>query len=456
MRRSNSPPPPIQPRDLISRGRDVALARVAEHCGRFPDIDFARERRSMEDPREAALARSLEAAVLRHWAGLRRIAEVHLKRPWATLDAPAQSAILVGAAQLMLFDRIPDHAAVDECVQWAKRPPNGERSGLVNAVLRRVTAMRKERVGAMPAQEWAQRRDVFPRGDGSAWILSERSFDEGLVARLAAQCSLTTFTADRWLSAFGQSDAIDLAAATLVQAPTIVTGIAGTGDGLTPHSEDGFFVYDGSPETLGTLLASARFARVQDPASARAVAATASRPAQLIIDLCAGRGTKTLQLAQVHPDAQIIATDTDERRRTDLAARLKRLDDPRISVVTPAELKQWEGKADLVLLDVPCSNSGVLARRVEARHRLDKAHLESLQSLQRTIAAHGARLLAPGGTIVWSTCSLEAEENSQGAQELVRLTGGRLLQETLIRPSGLPGDSPQRIATGAYHAIIGT
>lgn len=429
---------------------------MAEHCGRFPDIDFARERRAPEDLREAALARSLEAAVLRHWAGLRRIAEVHLRRPWTTLDGPAQSAILVGAAQLMLFDRIPDHAAVDECVQWAKRPPNGERSGLVNAVLRRITAMRKERVNAMPAQEWAQRRDVFPRGDGSAWILTDRAFDEGLVARLAAQTSLTTFTIDRWIAAFGQTGAIDLAAATLVQAPTVVTGITAPGEGLTPHADSGFFVYDGAPETLGALLASAPFARVQDPASARAVAATAGRTPRLIIDLCAGRGTKTLQLAQVHPAAQIIATDTDERRRADLTSRLARLNDPRLSVVTPTELKPWEGKADLVLLDVPCSNSGVLARRIEARHRLDKAHLESLQSLQKTIAAHGARLLAKGGAILWSTCSLETEENTLAAQEVVRLTAGRLLQETLVRPAGLPGDAATGIATGAYHAIIET
>jgi 16S rRNA (cytosine967-C5)-methyltransferase len=185
---------------------------------------------------------------------------------------------------------------------------------------------------------------------------------------------------------------------------------------------------------------------VQDPTSAAPVAATAdlSPPPKLIIDFCAGRGTKSRQLAHLHPQAKVIATDPDPER----FESLKQV--PGIEAVPPKDVATYAGRADLLVLDVPCSNTGVLARRLEARYRYHAGSLASLTALQREIAELAAPLLAPGGAVLYSTCSIEPEENQQQAEALA----GRLNRSIRKVESTLPGGSEASYHDGGFFALM--
>ncbi len=184
---------------------------------------------------------------------------------------------------------------------------------------------------------------------------------------------------------------------------------------------------------------------------ARAVQATAGLMPGLIIDVCAGKGTKTRQLAELHRQARIIATDAKPARRAVLAKAFS--GDDRVRVVEPDELLPLAGQADLVVADVPCSNSGVLARRVEARYRLDET-LGTLVDLQRQIVADAMRHLADAGHFLYSTCSLEPEENRGQVDWIMRWHPMRLRGAASLEPRGLPGDPPARYADGGFFALL--
>jgi 16S rRNA (cytosine967-C5)-methyltransferase len=173
----------------------------------------------------------------------------------------------------------------------------------------------------------------------------------------------------------------------------------------------------------------------------------------LIVDACAGRGTKTRQLARAYPDARILATDTDARRRATLAEAFT--GHPRVRVVAPAEVTGLaRSRADLVVLDVPCSNTGVLARRVEARYRAGDAVLSQLVGLQRTIMRDADPWLAAGGHILYSTCSLEPEENEQQTAWAASNLGWKVGFSRATLPVGVPGGPARDYRDGSFAAVL--
>ena len=225
---------------------------------------------------------------------------------------------------------------------------------------------------------------------------------------------------------------------------------AGSDPGLLAHDEAGFHVLREQEHPLRDVLDRHPDALVQDPTTSGAVRRTMGLSPGTILDYCAGRGTKTRQLAAVHPEARIIATDVDEVRfdaLVELAA-----DSPRIDVVEPDEARAMVGQIDLLVLDVPCSNTGVLPRRPEARLRFSMPALETLVGMQRQIFADTIPCLAPAGHVLYSTCSLEPEENEQMPAWLSKWHGWDLVDETRVLPRGLPGDGPDRYCDGGYAA----
>ncbi|PKL33590.1 MAG: hypothetical protein CVV40_00560, partial [Planctomycetes bacterium HGW-Planctomycetes-2] len=231
---------------------------------------------------------------------------------------------------------------------------------------------------------------------------------------------------------------------------------------LTPHGAPGHSIFTGSHDELIRLLDSRRDVWVQDPASSLAVSMISNLRPGLIIDLCAGKGTKARQLAATFPDARIIATDVDSLRLETLA---RSVDPSRVTAMPyerlwapPGKGECWLGEADLVVLDVPCSNTGVLARRVEARYRFSRRRTEGLTTMQRQIMADSMRLLRRGGgssRVLYSTCSLDPEENAEQAAWLARWHGLRIERESLRSPEGLPGEPAERYSDGAYAALLG-
>jgi 16S rRNA (cytosine967-C5)-methyltransferase len=178
-----------------------------------------------------------------------------------------------------------------------------------------------------------------------------------------------------------------------------------------------------------------------------------AKPPALIVDLCAGRGTKTRQLAALYPNATVLATDPDRARFAALESLAA--SNPRVRALHPQELfREAAGRADLLLLDVPCSNSGVLARRPEARYRFSKARTKSVLELQQKIADPAIGLVAPKGAVLYATCSIERGENESQAKRLASNFALSLVVERTILPTGLPGEAHSAYRDGGYHALL--
>ena len=441
--------------------RELVAARVTKRTREFPHLFPNPLRTDGLDPRDVALANAIDQAVARRWLTLVTVIRSVLSRPWERLEPQVQGSLLVGAAQILLLDRIPDHAAINDAVNWTKsRRPKA--AGMVNAVLRRVAELRTEITPGVisgsrkitPDVIFA--RDELPLHDGNVVKLGKPVFDEDPLQRLAEQTSHPVELLARWVERDGFDRAARLALHGLVHPPIILTGVDLPGalpaGRCTPHEEPGFVVFDGDRTQLVPLLAGHTSRRVQDPASAAAVAATADLIPNLIVELCAGKGTQTRQLAEVHPQALIIATDGNPRKRAVLREVFRGHD--RVRVVEPDQLLEHAGRADLVVVDAPCSNTGVLARRVEARYRCTPDALSSLVDLQRQILVDAIRLRAEDGQILYCTCSVEPDENRQQVEWLRKWHRAETRREVCLLPAGEPGGSPDRYRDGGYFAIL--
>jgi 16S rRNA (cytosine967-C5)-methyltransferase len=435
---------------LEKTARSLVAERIEQRAQRFPELYPERLHTGGLAGRDAALAHAIDQAVARRWITLAAAIQPLLKRPWSQLQTSVQAALLTGGAQLLLLERLPDHAVINEAVSWVKRRSPGG-AGLVNAVLRRVADLRRDRIDAggplpLPATD-------LPLHDGTAWRLAAPVFDDDALSRLGQQASLPVELLRRWVSRYGLDEAARLAGHGLVHPPIIVAGLAGEpGSGLTPHEEHGFAVLEGGRADLDPLLAEHPDARVQDPGSAAAVAATATLVPELIAEVCAGRGTKTKQMAQMHPQARIVASDVSTHRLADLRELFRGHD--RVLVADPKGLIEFAGRADLVVVDPPCSNTAVLARRAEAKYRVGPQSLGRLVDLQRQILADALRALAEGGHLLYSTCSLEPEENEQQIDWVRQWHRLDRLEQTIRPPLGAPGDPPSRYRDGCFFALL--
>jgi 16S rRNA (cytosine967-C5)-methyltransferase len=428
--------------------RELVTARIAERARRFPEFDL-----TPLDASSTALARAIDQAAARHWLALVAVLDSRLDQPWANLQPPLQAALLTGAAQLLLLENEPDHAVINDAVEWAKRNVRHKAGGLVNAVLRRLAALREEIITVTGQLDPG--RNVLPLHDGRAWRLSEDVFDADPIRRLAQQTSHSEELLSHWMSAHGRETTYRLAWHSLVHPPIVIaSGIALADPLLSPHSQPGFFIFTGTHDELVALLAAHPKARVQDPGSARPALSTLQLdpPPNLIVDACAGKGTKTRQLALLHPQARIVAADVDAMRSAVLRESLAGHD--RIEVIEYTQLHQFREQADLVLLDVPCSNTGVLARRMEAKYRFSRKSLESIVQVQRQIVADAIPLLMPGAAMLYATCSLEPAENERQIEWLTHWHRFEPVESRLHLPRGLPGDDPAGYADGGFHALL--
>jgi 16S rRNA (cytosine967-C5)-methyltransferase len=433
--------------------RDLVTGRIAVRARQFPDLHLVPLDTGPLDARDSVLARAIDQAVARRWLTLAAVLRSRLDQPWDRVEAKVKAPLLVGAAQLLLLDRLPDHAIINAAVQWTKWRGRGKASGLVNAVLRRVSDLRAESLPG-PIAPAALDRDVLPRHDGRAWRLKEAVFAEDPVDRLAEQTSHPTPLLAHWINAFGHEAAARLAMHDLVQPPITIAGLPPDTDepALEPHREPGFFVLTGRGGELADLLDRHPGARVQDVTTAAAVTATADLRPNRIVDVCAGRGTKTRQLMAAHPESEIIATDVDPARAEILREQFDGA--ARVRVVDPDHLVQLAGTGDLVVLDVPCTNTGVLARRVEARYRFTDESLAALVDLQRQIIADALPLLASGGHLLYVTCSIEAAENERQIEWMARWHALETIRQSRRDPAGWPGDPPGTYADGGFHALL--
>jgi 16S rRNA (cytosine967-C5)-methyltransferase len=451
-------PPPSAPRpagpSAPLSGRDAACVTLAAHAERFPDL-LPPGQDLTDSARERGFARAITDSAVRRWAVLTFLCQRATKGPFDRLEPGVQGALLAGAAQLVLLDRVPTHAAINETVEWVKRRVRARASGLVNAVLRRVS----EAAGAEeePRPVWTDQLDEIPLHDGRARALSGHVLPESETDRLGVLTSIPVGVIERWTEDFGWRTARTLALQTITLPPLVLNARHAEDrpqhQDLAPHDDDGFFIYTGPTSGLGELVRAHERVWVQDAGSARSLDIAHGLSPKRVFDVCAGRGTKTRQLRAMFPDAEIIATDSDEARLADLRAMIGQTGIEGVEVV-PLDQLESRGHADLVLLDVPCSNSGVLARRPEARHRLGRKQTRRLTKLQDRLLSRGIDLLRSGGHVVYATCSIEQKENESRARAAETHLGVKLVATQRTMPTGLPGEPASSHRDGGFAALL--
>ena len=320
---------------------------------------------------DRAFVQDLAYTTIRRFRPLRRIlGELVKKWPKGEMEA----LLYVGAAQVMYMPEVPDFAAVNETVEAAKACENPSIARVVNGVLRNLVRRRAEfeaMVAAMPVDE----RESYP----SALYR-------------------------RWVARFGAENAEKLAKWHNEPAET---WLAYPGDRFEKLPR-GRRVTDVEGYAEGRFI-------VQDPGTALAVRALGVKPGDEVLDACAAPGGKTVQLAW--RGAKVTACEVNPKRRKRLVENLKRV---HVGVEVVDSLDAVAGRTfKLILVDAPCSNTGVLRRRPDARWNWSEEKLAALVKLQAEILDRVVPLLAPGGRIVYSTCSNEWDENRGQADAFV-------------------------------------
>ena len=323
---------------------------------------------------DRAFVQDLVYTVVRRLRALRLVlGELVKKWPKGEMEA----LLYVGAAQMLYMDDVPDFAAVHETVEAAKMCGNPSVAKVVNGVLRNLSRRREEflsRLSGMPLEV----RESYPTGLVVEW---RERFGEDGAARLAA-----------WHNE---------PAETFLAYP----------DGRFERLARGVRVEEVEGFAEGAFI-------VQDPATALAVEAMDVRPGERVLDACAAPGGKTIQLAW--RGAEVAACEVNPKRRLRLEENLARAG--LAGKVAVAGALPSAGEAfDKVLVDAPCSNTGVLRRRPDARWNWSRERRDALVKLQAEILDSCAPLVKPGGRLIYSTCSNDAAENAaQAAAFLAR------------------------------------
>lgn len=349
-------------------------------------------------PRDTAMLQTLIYGVLRHQSLLDYWSDLLTDNK--QLDRETQNAVRLGLAQLLILDMAP-HAAVNETVEYA-----GRAGALVNAVLRRALREKEELFAARTR------------------------------APLHIRCSHPEWLVQRWVKQFGEADAESLCLWNQQPAPIYVRinrlmPKRPTFEFIDDHGDDFYSV-----ETLPREAIEAGACYVQDPSTALAPTLLAPTPSHSVLDACAAPGGKSALLAQImRNDGRIIATDSSGKRVKRLSANLERLGVNNVTAMQHDWIARPNGpienkKFDRILLDVPCSNTGVMRRRVDVRWRLREEDFATLVETQLQLLGNCAKFLKPGGIIVYSTCSIDREENEQVLQKAIEANPRLKLVET--------------------------
>lgn len=399
------------------------------------DAELARHALPTADQR---LVKELVYGVIRWQATLDHL----MDRQTARRQPETRLRVLLrlGLYQMFWLDRIPDHAAVNETVALARRLGCAGGAGFLNGVLRafgrqkettrQYLAELKEKNLALGYShpEWLVERWTARWGEEVAGqLLRWNNTPPPLFARV----NTLKWTAED-LQARWQKEGVSFAP---FQADWLPEGLV-------------FVLREHPPLTTMTSFQTGGF-YVQDPSTLLAPILLAPQPGQKILDACAAPGGKTSLIAQLaRNEAHITAWDTAPERLQRLRENLERLGVERVTVAAA----DWDAAPqplyDRILLDVPCSNTGVMRRRVELRWRLQPQEIRRLVRQQRHLLSQAAQGLRPGGRLVYSTCSVEPEENQGVVQAfLLEHPGWQRLEERTLLPFKEGVD-------GAYAALL--
>jgi 16S rRNA (cytosine967-C5)-methyltransferase len=456
--------PPVSGQPASARQAALEALHLADHASGFlrEELHAVFDRLNL-DPRDRGLATQLAAGVVRHRRTLRLVLS-HLRGGHGragSIQPHFRDILELGIFQLLYLDRVPAYAAINEAVEQARRAAPGraaqKSAGFVNGVLR---GLQRLIVGREP--DGTLGRDALPHPDGGIIRLKEPILPdpkEGLPQYLGAAYSFPDWLVAAWVEGHGdQAEAIcrwsnrrphifarlnpgrerefaELSAPGEPAASAEPSAAAIIKPGPRSGSVD---VSDLSQDRLEELIAAGVLA-VQDPSAMAPVEALAPKPGESILDLCASPGTKTMQIAEALAGlGLVVACDrtTDKLTPIRKTAAVRGMTNVSVCLSDDADKAAPEGGFHAALVDAPCSNTGVLARRTEARWRLRPEDLIELPRVQLVLLDRAATLVRPGGRLVYSTCSIMAEENAQVVSAfLASHPGWRLVRSDLLLPT---------------------
>lgn len=427
--------------------------------------------RSPLSPQDRRFVTQLVFGVIRRKATLDALLRPFVTRPFHAVEPAVVDVLRLGAFQLAFLTHVPKHAAVHETVDLARHVGSPMACGFVNGVLRRVaeavTDEFVERAGKdavpfdLPARSASEgnippslallragyrklTRELLPDPDGDP------------AAYLAAGFSWPRWLADRWLDRFGRDECFRLGFWFNAPPPLWVRtnklhtdremyrlrlAAAGIDAEPGPHPQS-LRIMDGAAVRELPGYADGEFA-VQDVSAMAVASAVNPQPGWRVLDLCAAPGGKTTHLAELLDNrGKIVACDIDQHRLDTVTALCRRL---KIAAVETHLLDKYRtdppaGPFHAALVDVPCSNTGVLGRRPEVRWRLRPTEFEDLIRLQTRLLLTAIERVKPGGVVVYSTCSIEPDENAGVVSAVRRAIRGLALEAEATAIPGRPAD----------------
>jgi 16S rRNA (cytosine967-C5)-methyltransferase len=412
----------------VSPARACALRvtrRVFEQ-GAYADRAFAAEADGLE-PRDRALAMALAYGTVQRRATLDHVAAQLTDRPLHRLDAPVLAALRLGLFELLYLGGAAEHAAVNENVELVKRSRR-HAVGLVNAVLRRAAR------------------------DGPAILAG---LDDDTPSAAAVMHSVPEWLAARWWSELGADEArallqvINEPAESALRVNSLVAVAVDVAARLpvpsrpAPGLPEGL-VLEGPFDVQRSKLWQGGAVQPQSRASMLVSRLLGPGPGERVLDLCAAPGGKTTHLAALMNDTgEVVAVERHPGRASALERTVARLRTACVRVeVGDAEVPRADGPFDRILVDPPCSGLGTLQSRPDLRWRARPEATRELASLQGRILIAAARALAPGGTLVYSVCTISRAESEDVVERFLREHGDFALEErvqTLPHRDGTDG-----------------
>lgn len=391
------------------------------------------------------------------------------KTPGRTQKSALQNLLRLGLYQIFWLDRIPSHAAVNETVEQAKRDGFGPEAGFVNAILRgylREFDATKQLLNELKTTQphlgyshpewlvarWQQRWGA----EKTAQLMEWNNTPPKTFARLNSlafnkQASAQTTT---------------LSPAAAVRRPFVDRKFNDAGDVLAQWRDeeisynfvrrdwlDDNLMFEFKSHPPLTKLASFQLGLfyVQDPSTLMAVSELDPQPGETVLDLCAAPGGKTTFIAQMMENkGKVIAHDIAADRLRLIQENCVRLGVSCVQTSLGNSFLSDGTRFDRILVDAPCSNTGVMRRRVDLRWRIRPEELERLRSTQLDLLRRAAELLKPGGTLVYSTCSLEPEENAELIDQFLKEQPKFTLEYQRALLPWVDG------VDGAYTAVLGS
>ncbi len=418
------------------RWRGLLDQKIAEHSGR-PSKDGVHTDRMGTSPllpkagrSGAPLSRKIPALV-----ATSATRTGHADRTLGKLDLEVLTALRLGAYQILFLDRVPRHAAVNESVELVKSAHKRSAAGLVNAVLRKIERAPSDLDGSSTHPDWLVERWTRIYGSDAARKICEYNNTAPEQAiRIAGGERVEPGSAPRWFVDELRDEGIQFEPGKLLAAAFAVK--SGDITGARAFRERRLMIQDEGSQLVALLVGRSKNN----------------------LDCCSAPGGKTRIVAERNPEAMVVAMDLHPQR----AALLRKLvvaGNVRI-VAADARKMPFRRKFDRVLVDAPCSGTGTLARNPEIKWRLSPENLPRLQEYQTDILLAAMKQVARGGRLVYSTCSLEPEENSEVVERaletdaLFRLVDCRNELEELRASGELVCEDVESLVSGPYLRTI--